>query len=93
MNTTVVFVPPEATDPDGDQIAMTINLGPAMVFTKVQGNQLVFSPSATSVGTYTIKITLSDNNKYPLYKEYSLSLYVVSPTSKTNSTTSSSSSS
>ena len=55
---------PKAVDPDGDYIKISLAQNTPR-FIKLQNDQLVFIPTSSDIGTYIIKIHLSDYSIQP----------------------------
>jgi hypothetical protein len=47
-----------------------------MFTSQLSTKDLLFAPSDSDVGNYTIKIILSDNNNYPMSTKYKLNVAV-----------------
>ena len=72
---------PSAKDPDTyDSISMKVTLGDLLAFTKLTQstnvNTLSFRPGIGNVGTYTIIITMTDNNTQPMSSKYTIEVIV-----------------
>ncbi|TNV86612.1 hypothetical protein FGO68_gene7013 [Halteria grandinella] len=76
VGTTVTYTLPSQTDPDGDQISMSVQLKAAVLFAQfnAQSKQFTFKPiNGTKYSAkYEIIITLADNNIDPKEKQYKL---------------------
>ena len=71
---------PGVEDPDNDTIAMSVDLGSALMFTTLNGDSFEFQTQQNHVGTHKVKITLTDGNTSPLTSLNILTVVVKSPT-------------
>jgi hypothetical protein len=84
---------PGTTDAEGDNVAITVNLGKAITFITYSSGKFTISPGASlASGAYTITVTLTDDNSSPKDTSYTLNVNVKGkePEASSNSTDSNS---
>jgi hypothetical protein len=78
---------PSVSDVDLDNVIFEANLGSASSFTRFSSGTFIISPRASNVGTYTVSVTLKDDNPNPLSITHNFVITVTAATDTTDTTT------
>lgn len=89
MNNITTFSFPSLTDDDGDGASLvSLTLGTASSFITVSYPNLRINPSSlASVGTYSVTISVTDDNPYPKSAKYTLKINVLACNNSSSSNT------
>ncbi len=66
------------TDPDNDNITLRSEFGYASIYCKIVNRTkiVITTPEYMDNAEYILKIILTDNNKYSMFRPYKFNLYI-----------------